>query len=117
MHCVNYVDIFLCFIFIDQFAEEVILAEERTTDVQRFHIIDARRRAAQKMRKLKTLGNRNEKEEETEEEPDESCSLSSSNRFKRSKGNKKEGMKNFWVWEKRIRYTLQSPFKSNTHRQ
>ena len=104
MHCVNYVDIFLCFIFIDQFVEEVILAEERTTDVQRFHIIDARRRAAQKMRKLKTLGN--EKEEETEEEPDESCSLSSSNRFKRSKGNKKEGMKNFWVWEKRIRYTL-----------
>ena len=115
MHCVNYVDIFLCFIFIDQFAEEVILAEERTTDVQRFHIIDARRRAAQKMRKLKTLGNGNEKEEETEEEPDESCSLSSSNRFKRSKGNKKEGMKNFWVWEKRIRYTLRSPFKSKTH--
>ena len=68
MHCVNYVDIFLCFIFIDQFAEEVILAEERTTDVQRFHIIDARRRAAQKMRKLKTLGNANEKEEDTEEE-------------------------------------------------
>lgn len=88
------------------FAEEVILAEERTTDVQRFHIIDARRRAAQKMRKLKTLGNANEKEEDTEEEPDESCSLSSSNRFKRPKGNKKDGMKNFWVWEKRIRYTL-----------
>ena len=85
------------------FPEEVILAEERTTDVQRFHIIDARRRAALKMRKLKTLGKINERDEDTEEEPDESCSLSSTNRYKRSRGNK-EGMRKFWVWEKRIRY-------------
>ena len=54
-------------------AEEVILAEERTTEAQRFHIIDARRRAATKMRKLKTLGRSHEKEDDTEEEPDESC--------------------------------------------
>ena len=54
-------------------AEEVILAEERTTEAQRFHIIDARRRAATKMRKLKTLGRSHDKEDDTEEEPDESC--------------------------------------------
>lgn len=58
---------------ISTIAEEVILAEERTTEAQRFHIIDARRRAATKMRKLKTLGRSHDKEDDTEEEPDESC--------------------------------------------
>lgn len=40
----------------------MILAEERTTDAERCHIIDARRRAAAKLRKLKSLGLQGEEE-------------------------------------------------------
>ena len=87
---------------VHMFSEEVILAEERTTEAQRFHIIDARRRAAMKMRKLKSLGKPSEKEEVEEEDPDENCSLSSQYN-KKSKRKQTEGLRNFWVWEKRIR--------------
>ena len=89
---------------ISPIAEEVILAEERTTEAQRFHIIDARRRSALKMRKLKTLGKvtKKEDEEEEEDEPDETSGLSSQMNRK-PKTNQKEGLRRFWVWEKRIR--------------
>ena len=54
------------------FAEEVILTEERTTEDERFHIMDARRRAAAKKKKIKSLGQGSSVEdEEEEEEPDE----------------------------------------------
>ena len=47
------------------------MAEERTTEDERFHIMDARRRAAAKRKKLKSLGQGSSIEEEEEEEPDE----------------------------------------------
>ena len=48
------------------------MAEERTTEDERFHIMDARRRAAAKRKKLKSLGQGSSiEEEEEEEEPDE----------------------------------------------
>merc|ERR1711874_729459 len=48
-------------------AEEVILAEERTTDEEKQHIMEARRRAAAKRKKLKHLG----KSKSTDTEEDE----------------------------------------------
>lgn len=84
----------------------MILAEERTTEAQRFHIIDARRRAALKMRKLKTLGRSSDKEEEEEEEePNESTQINT------SKKSKKEKHRSFWQWEKRIRYVIRNIVK------
>ncbi|PNF40348.1 hypothetical protein B7P43_G03698 [Cryptotermes secundus] len=54
-------------------AEEVILAEERTTEEEKMHIIEARRRAAAKRKKLKNLGKSKstDTEEEEGEEEDE----------------------------------------------
>lgn len=51
------------------FPEEVILAEERTTEEEKLHIIEARRRAAAKRKKLKNLGK--SKSTDTEEEEEE----------------------------------------------
>lgn len=50
-------------------AEEVILAEERTTEEERNHIMEARKRNANKRRKLKTLTKG--RSTETEEDPDD----------------------------------------------
>ncbi|KAK4308763.1 hypothetical protein Pmani_019563 [Petrolisthes manimaculis] len=50
-------------------AEEVILAEERTTDEEKAHIMEARRRAAAKRKKLKHLGK--SKSTDTEDEENE----------------------------------------------
>ena len=48
------------------------MTEERTTEDERFHIMDARRRAAAKKKKIKSLGQGSSVEdEEEEEEPDE----------------------------------------------
>lgn len=54
------------------FSEEVILAEERTTEEERNHIMEARKRAANKRRKMQKLGkSRSTETEEEDEEPDE----------------------------------------------
>ena len=56
------------------FSEEVILAEERTTEEERNHIMEARRRAANKRRKLKLtsgIGKNRSRSTETDEEDDE----------------------------------------------
>ena len=58
------------------------------------------------MRKLKTLGKSSDKEDVEEDDPDESCSLSSQGTkySKKSKKRQNEGLRNFWVWEKRARF-------------
>ena len=50
-------------------SEEVILAEERTTQEERNHIMEARKRAANKRRKMKLLGK--SKSTETDEDGDD----------------------------------------------
>ena len=48
------------------------MAEERTTEEERNHIMEARKRAANKRRKMKNLGkSRSTETEEEDEEPDE----------------------------------------------
>ncbi|QQP55932.1 Uncharacterized protein FKW44_000432, partial [Caligus rogercresseyi] len=50
-------------------AEEVILAEERTTEEERNHIMEARKRVANKRRKIKILGK--SRSTETEDDDDD----------------------------------------------
>ncbi|KAI1305266.1 Voltage-dependent calcium channel type A subunit alpha-1 [Halotydeus destructor] len=52
-------------------AEEVILAEERTTDEEKAHILDARRKAAAKRKKLKLMHKNKSTDEDEEEEEEE----------------------------------------------
>ena len=51
--------------------EEVILAEERTTQEERNHIMEARKRAATKRRKLKSIGK--SKSTETDEDDEDAA--------------------------------------------
>jgi len=52
-------------------AEEVILAEERTSEEEKMRIMEARRRAAAKRKKLKALGKSRSTDTEEEEETDD----------------------------------------------
>jgi hypothetical protein len=64
------------FVIVSNFAEEVILAEERTTEEERNHIMEARRRAATKRKKMKSTGkSRSTETDEDEDEPDEGTYL------------------------------------------
>ena len=49
-------------------SEEVILNEDRTTEDERRYIMEARKRAMQKRKKLRTLGKSRSTESEDEEE-------------------------------------------------
>ncbi|XP_050089032.1 voltage-dependent calcium channel type A subunit alpha-1 isoform X5 [Anopheles aquasalis] len=99
-------------------AEEVILAEERTTEEERLHIMEARRRAAAKRKKLKNLGKSKSTDTE-EDDPDEDCG---DDVFvpKRKKGKgylkakvKTQGKcKGFWRAEKRFRFWIRHTVKT-----
>ena len=52
-------------------AEEVILNEDRTTEDERRYIMEARKRAMLKRKKLRTLGKSRSTESEDEEEEEE----------------------------------------------
>ena len=52
-------------------AEEVILAEERTSEEEKMRIMEARRRAAAKRKKLKALGKSRSTDTEEEDEADD----------------------------------------------
>ena len=53
-------------------AEEVILAEERTTEEERNHIMEARRRAATKRKKIKfSAKSRSTETDDDDDDPDE----------------------------------------------
>ncbi|XP_050067943.1 voltage-dependent calcium channel type A subunit alpha-1-like isoform X11 [Anopheles maculipalpis] len=99
-------------------AEEVILAEERTTEEERLHIMEARRRAAAKRKKLKNLGKSKSTDTE-EDDPDDDCG---DDVFvpKRKKGKgylkakvKTQGKcKGFWRAEKRFRFWIRHTVKT-----
>ncbi|XP_037047740.1 voltage-dependent calcium channel type A subunit alpha-1-like isoform X2 [Bradysia coprophila] len=77
-------------------AEELILAEERTSDETKRHIVEARRRAERK--KLTKLGKSNDTEDDEEEDDDE------------DRANRK--CKGFWMAEKRLRYWIRNTVKT-----
>nr|CAD7447877.1 unnamed protein product [Timema bartmani] len=92
-------------------AEEVILAEERTTEEEKMHIIEARRRAAAKRKKLKNLGKSKstDTEEEGEEEDEDGFSRAS---YLKSKVKNKGACVNFWRAEKRFRFWIRHSVKT-----
>ncbi|XP_033611778.1 voltage-dependent calcium channel type A subunit alpha-1 isoform X2 [Cryptotermes secundus] len=93
-------------------AEEVILAEERTTEEEKMHIIEARRRAAAKRKKLKNLGkskSTDTEEEEGEEEDEDGLSRAS---YLKSKVRSKGACLQFWRAEKRLRFWIRHTVKT-----
>ncbi|XP_067640086.1 voltage-dependent calcium channel type A subunit alpha-1 isoform X8 [Eurosta solidaginis] len=87
-------------------AEEVILAEERTTEAEKMHIMEARRRNAAKRKKLKSLGKSKSTDTE-EEEGDED--------YGDDEGGEKgdEGRcTGFWRAEKRFRFWMRHTVKT-----
>ncbi|XP_064108487.1 voltage-dependent calcium channel type A subunit alpha-1-like isoform X4 [Macrobrachium nipponense] len=92
-------------------AEEVILAEERTTDEEKAHIMEARRRAAAKRKKLKHLGkskSTDTEDEENEAEDDDGFSRAS---YLKNKVKKQGACANFWKAEKRLRFGIRRTVK------
>ena len=61
----------LTFLFVLPCLEEVILNEDRTTEEERRYIMEARKRALQKRKKLRTLGKSRSTESEDEEMEEE----------------------------------------------
>ncbi|CAG9865175.1 unnamed protein product [Phyllotreta striolata] len=94
-------------------AEEVILAEERTTEEEKLHIMEARRRAARK-KKLKSLGKSKSTDTEEEQEEDEmgdDAGYGKSSYLKsRIKG--QSGCARFWRVEKRCRFCIRHVIKT-----
>ncbi|XP_031638409.1 voltage-dependent calcium channel type A subunit alpha-1-like isoform X2 [Contarinia nasturtii] len=85
-------------------AEETILAEDRTTDEEKMHILDVRRRRAAKKRKLKLAG----KSKSTDTE-DESAYEDEFSSLRKSKS-EREG--SFWIVEKRFRFRIRRMVKT-----
>ncbi|XP_011268426.1 voltage-dependent calcium channel type A subunit alpha-1 isoform X11 [Camponotus floridanus] len=93
-------------------AEEVILAEERTTEEEKMHILEVRRRAAAKKKKLKNLGKSKSTDTEEEEgEDDQDDGFSRTSYFK-SKVKKQGTCLQFWRAEKRFRFWIRNSVKS-----
>ncbi|XP_063983724.1 voltage-dependent calcium channel type A subunit alpha-1 isoform X3 [Diachasmimorpha longicaudata] len=94
-------------------AEEVILAEERTSEEDKKHIIESRKRAEKaKKKKLKNLGKSKstDTEEEDEDDPDDGFSRSSYLRSVKDDG----ACKNFWKIEKQTRIWIRKKIKSQS---
>ncbi|KAL7300818.1 hypothetical protein TKK_0006383 [Trichogramma kaykai] len=93
-------------------AEEVILAEERTTEEEKMHIMEARRRAAAKRKKLKNLGkskSTDTEEEDNEDEPDDGFGRAS---YLKSKVKNQGACADFWRSEKRFRFWIRHTVKT-----
>nr|XP_046908932.1 voltage-dependent calcium channel type A subunit alpha-1-like isoform X17 [Dermatophagoides farinae] len=91
-------------------AEEVILAEERTTEEEKMHIMEARRRAAAKRKKLKNMHSKStDEEDEDEDEEDEGFSRAT---YLHSKIKNKGACKAFWRHEKRFRLAVRRGIKT-----
>ncbi|KAL5275646.1 cac family protein [Megaselia abdita] len=88
-------------------AEEVILAEERTTEEEKMHIMEARRRNAAKRKKLKSLGKSKSTDTE-EEEAEEDCG---DDGFLKSKSKSQGSCSGFWRQEKRFRFWIRHTVK------
>ncbi|XP_069690113.1 voltage-dependent calcium channel type A subunit alpha-1 isoform X21 [Periplaneta americana] len=102
-------------------AEEVILAEERTTEEEKMHIIEGetRRRAAAKRKKLKNLGKskstdteEEEGEEEDEDVPKKKLKGLSRASYLKSKVKSKGACLQFWRAEKRLRFWIRHTVKT-----
>ncbi|KAK7579828.1 hypothetical protein V9T40_000457 [Parthenolecanium corni] len=103
-------------------AEEVILSEDRTTDEERLHIMESRRRAAMKSKKLHNIGKSKSSESEEEEAEDEEngegaeevledMGISRAIYFKNKV--KRKGMcARFWRAEKHFRYSIRRMVKA-----
>ncbi|XP_056643348.1 voltage-dependent calcium channel type A subunit alpha-1 isoform X15 [Diorhabda sublineata] len=93
-------------------AEEVILAEERTTEEEKLHIMEARRRAARK-KKLKSMGKSKstdtEEEQEEDEIGDDGYGKSS---YLKSRVKGQTGCARFWRAEKRFRFCIRHVIKT-----
>ena len=61
--------------------EEVILNEDRTTEEERRYIMEARKRAMQKRKKLRTLGKSRSTESEDEENEEEEGKQTKTNKL------------------------------------
>ncbi|KAI5726489.1 hypothetical protein M8J76_003596 [Diaphorina citri] len=98
-------------------AEEVILAEERTTEEERMHIIEARKRN-EKKKKLKNLGKSKstDTEEEAEEEEDGEGEGEGFGRegYMKSRMKNKGACAQFWRKEKRFRFWIRHTVKTQT---
>ncbi|KAM7350475.1 calcium voltage-gated channel subunit cacophony isoform 3-T3 [Cochliomyia hominivorax] len=97
-------------------AEEVILAEERTTEEERMHIMEARRRNAAKRKKLKSLGkskSTDTEEEEGEEDYGDDVYLIKLAYMSTEGGEKGEAgsCTGFWRKEKSFRYWIRKTVK------
>ncbi|CAL4058844.1 unnamed protein product, partial [Meganyctiphanes norvegica] len=83
-------------------AEEVILAEERTTDEEKAHIMEARRRAAAKRKKLKHLGK--------SKIPGKKKGFGRAS-YMKNKMKKQGACANFWKQEKQLRFWIRRTVK------
>ncbi|XP_071746366.1 voltage-dependent calcium channel type A subunit alpha-1 isoform X5 [Lepeophtheirus salmonis] len=92
-------------------AEEVILAEERTTEEERNHIMEARKRAANKRRKIKVLGKGRSIETEDDDDDDEVDEGISQASAIRTRLRNHGGCQPFWRCEKRVRFYIRHTVK------
>ncbi|XP_050331190.1 voltage-dependent calcium channel type A subunit alpha-1 isoform X13 [Bactrocera neohumeralis] len=97
-------------------AEEVILAEERTTEAEKMHIMEARRRNAAKRKKLKSLGK--SKSTDTEEEDgeedygDDEGGEKGDEGYLKSRPKPQGSCTGFWRAEKRFRFWIRHTVKT-----
>ncbi|XP_031638626.1 voltage-dependent calcium channel type A subunit alpha-1 isoform X5 [Contarinia nasturtii] len=89
-------------------AEEVILAEERTTEEEKMHIMEARRRVAAKRKKLKNLGKSKSTDTE-DEDADDDCGDEG---YLKPKVPNQGSCKSFWLAEKRFRFWIRHTVKT-----
>ncbi|XP_055846918.1 voltage-dependent calcium channel type A subunit alpha-1 isoform X9 [Episyrphus balteatus] len=89
-------------------AEEVILAEERTTEEEKMHIMEARRRNAAKRKKLKSLG----KSKSTDTEEEEGEEDYGDDGYLKSRTKTQGTCKGFWHAEKRFRFWIRHTVKT-----
>ncbi|XP_044001489.1 voltage-dependent calcium channel type A subunit alpha-1 isoform X8 [Aphidius gifuensis] len=109
-------------------AEEVILAEERTTEEEKMHIIEARRRAIKAQRKkLKNLGkskSTDTEDEDNDDDPGDDAPFVSESKKKlkgfsrtsylRSRVKNQGACLQFWRAEKRLRFWIRHAVKTQT---
>ncbi|XP_067640094.1 voltage-dependent calcium channel type A subunit alpha-1 isoform X15 [Eurosta solidaginis] len=97
-------------------AEEVILAEERTTEAEKMHIMEARRRNAAKRKKLKSLGKSKstdtEEEEGDEDYGDDEGGEKGDEGYLKSRPKPQGRCTGFWRAEKRFRFWMRHTVKT-----
>ncbi|XP_076228269.1 calcium voltage-gated channel subunit cacophony isoform X4 [Nomia melanderi] len=93
-------------------AEEVILAEERTTEEEKLHILEGRKRAAAKKKRMKNLGKSRSTDTEEEEGDDDQDDGYSRSSYIKSRVKDKGTCVQFWRAEKRFRFWIRNSVKS-----